>query len=71
MERDQSHQNQVERWAQFCLENPEEWKKIQKEFIDAQFFMAERFYQKLMQTADGRKIFYELKKMRIAKNKRL
>ena len=62
--RDPAHQEQIERWAKFCLENPSQWKKIQKEFIDAQFIMAERFYNNLSQTKEGREKLRELKRQK-------
>lgn len=52
--RDKSHEEQIERWAKFVKENPSEWKKHMKPFIDGQIIMANRFYKKLAETPEGR-----------------
>lgn len=51
--RDQTHLEQVERWAKFVRENPDKWKSKLKPFIDSQIIMSKRFYKKLAQTKDG------------------
>lgn len=45
---------QVERWAKFVKENPEKWKKIHTEFIDAQFQKSHEFYERLKKTKNGK-----------------
>ena len=45
--RDESHMDQVERWARYVREHPHEWKKQLKPFIDSQIIIANRFYSKL------------------------
>ena len=55
MVRDKSHLDQIKRWANFIRENPGEWKKKHKDFIDAQIIIARRFYKKLAETEEGRK----------------
>ena len=52
--RDKSHEEQIERWAKFVRENPEEWKKHLKPFLDAQIIMANRFYSKLAESEEGK-----------------
>ena len=52
--RDKSHDEQIERWAKFVRENPSEWKKHLKPFLDSQIIMANRFYKKLSETEEGR-----------------
>ena len=59
--RDKSHEDQIERWARFCLENPGKWKEIHTEFINAQFEMAENFYRRLAEDEEGKKILRRLK----------
>ncbi|MEK6892731.1 MAG: hypothetical protein AABX07_00855 [Nanoarchaeota archaeon] len=48
------HESQIERWAEY-LRTHSNWKKKLKPFIDAQFIMAKRFYNKLSKTEEGRK----------------
>ena len=52
--RDKSHEEQIERWAKFVRENPKEWKKHLKPFLDAQIIMANRFYSKLAESEEGK-----------------
>ncbi len=61
MERDKSHMEQVERWAEFVRTNPDKWKKKHKEFIDSQIIMSKRFYKNLAKTKKGREKIKELK----------
>ena len=49
------HEEQIERWANYVRENPNEWKKHLKPFLDAQIIMAQRFYNNLAKTEEGRK----------------
>jgi len=65
MVRDKSHLEQIERWAKYVRENPSEWKKKLKPFLDGQIIMARRFYKKLSESAEGREKIKLLKKMRI------
>ena len=53
--RDKTHNEQIERWAKYVKNNPKEWKKKLKPFLDAQIIMAKRFYSKLAETEEGRK----------------
>jgi len=52
--RDKTHNEQVERWARYCKENPGKWKSKLKPFLDAQIIMARRFYKKLGESEGGR-----------------
>ena len=58
--RDQSHQEHIERWANYVKENPDKWKSKLKPFLDAQIIMARRFYKKLAETEQGREKLEEL-----------
>jgi len=60
--RDISHQEQIERWANFVRDNPE-WKKQFKKFSDAQIIIARRVYDKLNQTQEGRAKIKILKRL--------
>jgi len=51
--RDKSHDEQVERWARYVRDNPKEWKKHLKPFLDGQIIMARRFYNNLLKTNGG------------------
>ena len=63
--RDPCHMEQVERWARFVRDNPEKWKDVQGEFIDAQIFGAWKFYERLAKTEEGREKIRKLKEMRM------
>ncbi len=52
--RDKTHNEQVERWANYVREHPEEWKSKLKPFLDSQIAIAIRFYKNLAKTEDGR-----------------
>ncbi len=58
--RNKTHDEQVERWANFVKENPGKWKEKVKPFLDAQIEIARRFYKKLNSTEEGKKIAREL-----------
>ena len=59
--RDKSHIEQVERWAEFVRENPNQWKCKLKPFIDSQIMIARRFYKKLSESDEGKEIIQRLK----------
>ena len=46
------HTEQIERWANFVKNNPNKWKKIHTEFINAQFEKHKYFINKLKQKND-------------------
>ncbi|PIN90633.1 hypothetical protein COU57_02925 [Candidatus Pacearchaeota archaeon CG10_big_fil_rev_8_21_14_0_10_32_14] len=52
--RDQSHEDQIERWAIYVRDHPKEWKGKVKPFLDGQIIMARRFYKNLSKTTDGK-----------------
>ncbi|MCR4313394.1 MAG: hypothetical protein NUV58_04035 [Candidatus Roizmanbacteria bacterium] len=62
--RDPSHNEQIERWAEYVRDNPTEWKKHMKPFIDAQILMARRFYKELSKTNEGREKIKKLRELR-------
>jgi len=64
-ERDKSHDEQIERWAKYILEHPDEWKAKVKPFIDSQIIIARRFYKKLAETEEGRAKILELRGIKI------
>ena len=59
--RDKTHGEQVERWARYCKEHPQEFKKKIKPFLDAQIIIARNFYKRLEKSEEGRKILLRLK----------
>ena len=61
--RDKTHNEQIERWARYVKENPLEWKKELKPFLDAQIIILKRFYSKLAKTEEGRKKIVMLRKL--------
>lgn len=64
MERDKSHLEQIERWAEYVKDNPNKWKPKFKEFIDSQLIMARRFYKKLAETKEGREKIRLLRRLK-------
>ncbi len=54
MERDKTHSEQIERWAEYVRENPDKWKSRFKEFLNSQIIISRRFYKKLAETKEGR-----------------
>ena len=65
MTRDNTHIEQVGRWAKFVKNNPQEkWKPVVNELINAQYEIALRFYKNLEKTEKGRKILKRLKEER-------
>ncbi len=52
--RDHSHEEQIERWARFVRDNPNDWKKPHKLFIDSQIIMSRRFYNNLSKSQGGK-----------------
>lgn len=66
--RDKTHNEQIERWADYVRETPKEvWKPKFNEFIDAQFDMADKFRTKLKQSERGLEILREIIMARKAK----
>ena len=61
--RDKSHEEQLERWAEYVKNNPD-WKIKLKPFLDSQIIIARRFYKKLAETEEGRAKILELSKSR-------
>ncbi len=54
MERDKTHQEQIERWAKYVKENLD-WKKKLKPFLDGQIIIARRAYKNLSETEEGKR----------------
>jgi len=66
MERDKSHMEAVERWAEFVRTAPRnEWKKVMDVFIDAVYEKSDEFYKRLEQTEKGREILKRLNEDRL------
>lgn len=65
--RDKSHIQQVERWAEFCRDNPAEFRKHLNVFLDAQIIKAREFYKRLNRTENGRTILNKLKAEKLKK----
>jgi len=64
--RDRTHMEQVEKWAEFCRDNPRSvWIKQVKPLVDSQIIMANRFYKRLARTKGGREKIEELKRIRV------
>ena len=57
--RDKSHNDFIERWAEYVRNNPK-WKKYQTMFINAQYEKFERFINNLAKTKQGQKKIVEI-----------
>ena len=56
----------IKYWAEFMKINSDEvWSKGQKDLIDSQFDIAQRFYKRLEKTEKGREILKRLKEERL------
>ena len=66
MERDKTHEEQIERWAEYVKFHPKDWKKKLKPFLDSQIIISRRFYRRLAETEEGKKKI-ELLRARILK----
>lgn len=53
--RDKTHEEQIERWANYIKKNPD-WKRQHKKFIDSQILTAQKFYKNLLKTKEGQRI---------------
>ena len=62
--RNKTHIEHIERWGRFVKENPSKWKTSHTEFINAQFKMAERFFDRLGAVPGGKEKIMKLRKMK-------
>lgn len=72
--RDKTHEEQIERWANFIKDKPQEfWRPKFNAFIDAQFDMAKKFYKNLEKTEEGKEAIKRVieERLRANKSKRL
>ena len=51
---------EIDRWVKFMKENPDKWKKIHSEFIDAQFDKASHFIDRLLKQPNGKEKVVEV-----------
>ena len=61
MTKDKTHNEQIERWAEFVRDNPNKWKLEHTKFINAQITIAQRFFKNLEKSAEGREILERIK----------
>ncbi|MGP8329290.1 MAG: hypothetical protein ACT6FF_03075 [Methanosarcinaceae archaeon] len=67
-ERDRTHAEQVERWANFVKTHPRSvWIKQVGPLVDSQIIMANRFYERLSETEGG---LEKIRKLRSIGDKR-
>ncbi len=59
---------QIDRWAEYILKNPEKWREQHTDFIDAQLEIANTFLKNLAKQPGGREKLAEIKGI---KNQRL
>ena len=46
--------NEIDRWIRFMKENPDKWKKVHTQFINAQFSKANNFIKRLLKQPNGK-----------------
>lgn len=61
---DKSHDEQVIRWARFCKNHPEEFRKHLNPFLNSQIVMARKFYKRLLKKPNGKEIVIKLRSVR-------
>lgn len=68
MERDKTHMESVERWAEFVRTHPRsEWKPVIDAFINAVYEKSDEFYKRLEGSEEGRVALERLKQERLKK----
>ena len=45
---------EIDRWIKYMKENPNTWRKIHNNFIDAQFIKANDFVQRMLKEPNGK-----------------
>ncbi|MBI2575617.1 hypothetical protein HYV84_00235 [Candidatus Woesearchaeota archaeon] len=65
---DKERLQQIDRWAAYCKAEPEKAKKAVNGLVDAQIDIANRFYQRLRKTPEGRKTYEKLLKLRMERS---
>jgi hypothetical protein len=58
--RDHTHDEFIDRWANYIKDNPDKWRKQHTAFINSQIHMSKQFLRKLMLTKGGKKKIIEL-----------
>lgn len=61
--RDQSHLEQVERWARYCKENMKDCQRELTPFLNSQIEIANAFYKRLAKTKGGKEKIRKLKRL--------
>lgn len=56
----ETHLDQIERWARFVRDNPQSWKKIHSEFVNALFDKHLQFRERLRETSTGKEKLVKL-----------
>ena len=62
--RDNTHLEQVERWAELVKKNPVSWRKEHTAFINAQITRSWKFYERLSKTPNGKSKMGQLLRLR-------
>jgi len=65
---DNERLQQIDRWAAYCKAEPEKAKKAVNALVDAQIDIANRFYERLRKTPEGRKAYQKLLKLRMERS---
>ena len=59
----------VEYWVNYIrTHNDKEWSRQQKNLIDSQFQIADRFYKELAETPEGREKIKKLRELKLSKH---
>jgi len=62
--KDRTHDEQVERWANFVKAYPKEWKREHTQFINSQIEMANSFYERLSKMPGGMEKIRQLRNLK-------
>lgn len=70
-EQNKTHDESIERWVKYMKDNPDKWRAIHNEFINAQYQKHAEFLKRLKKTKGGKeKIIklYDIKNLKGYKN---
>jgi|APSaa5957512622_1039677.scaffolds.fasta_scaffold52614_2 hypothetical protein len=65
--RNNTHNDQIERWGRFVRDNPNSWKKEHSEFIDSQILKSQEFFNRLLSSRGGREKIRKLREFKLSK----
>ena len=63
--KDKTHEEHLERWANFVKAHPNGWRNQHTEFINAQIEMANSFYERLAKAPGGMEKIRQLRNLKV------